>query len=131
MAKHWHFINIYPEAKIGKGTRIGSYVEIRNDVKIGKNCVIGPYVFVPEGITIEDNCFIGPKVCFANDKYPPSGGNWSKTLVKKGARIGANATILPGVIIGENSLIGAGAVVVHNVEANSTVIGNPAKELKK
>ena len=114
---------------IGDDCVIHAPVWIGNNVKIGNRVKIQAFAFIPEGIEIEDDVFIGPGVVFTNDKYPPSGGNWSKTLVKKGAKIGANATILPGLIIGKNSFIGAGAVVTKNVLANITVVGNPAKKL--
>ena len=125
----WHYCNIYPTAKIGNGTKLGSYTEIGNNVKIGKGCVISSYVFIPEGVEIEDDVFIGPKVCFTNDKHPPS-KNWSKTIIKKGARIGANVTILPGIKIGSNSLIGAGSVVTKSVPYGEVWVGCPAHQLK-
>ena len=100
------------------------------------------HTFIPEGITIEDGAFIGPHVCFINDKYPesvnPDGSlkkpeDWKieKTLVKKRANIGANATILCGTIIGENAIVGAGAVVTKDVPPNSIVVGNPARIIRK
>jgi len=128
----WHFNNIYKTARIGDGTKIGSYVEIGDKVKIGKNCIISSGVFIPGGITIENDCFLGPKVCFTNDKYPPSHGkHWMKTLVKQGAKIGGHATILPGITIGEKAMVGAGAVVTKNIPNKETWAGNPAKKLKK
>lgn len=127
----WHFTNIYPTAKIGEGTIIGSYVEIGNNVKIGKNCHIEAFTFIPEGVTIEDHVFIGPHVVFTNDKKPPSYGEyWMQTIVKTSASIGANSTILPGLIIGEKAIIGSGSVVVNSVPAGTTVVGNPAHFLK-
>lgn len=123
---------------IGNNTKIHPFVVIQPGVKIGKNCKIQSFVFIPEGVTIEDNVFIGPHVCFTNDKYPNAisengklklKSDWKlkKTVIEKGVAIGANATILCGLTIGENSIIGAGAVVVENVPAQSTVVGNPAK----
>lgn len=126
----WHFCNIYETAKIGGNTKIGSYVEIGEGVEVGKNCMIESYVFIPEGITVMDNVFIGPRVTFTNDKYPPS-NKLEKTTVHKGVRIGANATILPGITIGEEAVIGAGAVVVHDVRQGETVVGNPARPIKQ
>lgn len=125
---YWKFNNFYGDYEIGDDTKIGSFCDIGG--KIGKNCMIESFVFIPPGIEIEDNCFIGPHTCFTNDKKPPS-KNLSKTLVKKGTSIGANCTILPGVIINENALVGAGAVVTKDVKANTTVVGNPARVIKK
>jgi len=116
------------KCEIGEGCKIHSHTWIGDNVKIGNNCKIEAFVFIPDGVTIEDDVFIGPHVCFTNDKYPPSGGrHWAKTLVKEGAAIGANATILPGITIGRKALIGAGSVVTENVMAFTTVVGNPAK----
>lgn len=136
-----NLVNLFG-CQIGDNTKIGAFVEIKKTVKIGKNVKIEPFVFIPEGITIEDNTFIGPHVCFINDKYPrataengkfKSEKDWKivPTLVKKGASIGANATILCGVTIGEKAMVGAGSVVTKDVPAGFTVVGNPAKLLKK
>jgi len=138
---HPDLVNIYG-CRIGRNCRIGAFVEIRKDVKIGNNVKIQAFAFIPEGITIEDGVFIGPHVCFVNDKYPravkPDGTlklpeDWEvkQTLVKKAASIGANATILCGVTIGENAMIGAGAVVTRDVPPNALVTGNPAGIVKK
>jgi len=137
----YNFVNIYG-CEIGDNTKIGSFVEIRENVKIGKNCKIQAFVFIPQGITIEDDVFIGPHACFVNDKYPRATVNgrlkekdkdWvaEKIVVKKGASIGANATILGGVTIGENSIVGAGSVVTKDVPPDSIVAGNPAKLIGK
>lgn len=131
------FVNLYG-CEIGDNTKIASFVEIRRTVKIGKNCKIEPFSFIPEGVIIEDEVFIGPQVTFTNDKYPKAttesgelkkSEDWkiSKIVVKGRASIGAGAVILPGVTIGENSIIGAGAVVTKDVPPNKIVIGNPAK----
>ncbi|HDM26913.1 MAG TPA: N-acetyltransferase [Candidatus Bathyarchaeota archaeon] len=124
----WNFVNLYG-CKIGKNCKIASFVEIGNGVKIGDNCKIEAFVYIPAGVTIEDNVFIGPKATFTNDKYPTAQGEWkiTPTLVKEGASIGANATIICGVTIGRNAVVGAGAVVTKSVPDNTVVAGNPAK----
>lgn len=110
---------------IGKTTRIHGFVYIEDVVTIGERCIIKPFVFIPDGVTIEDDVFIGPSVTFTNDKYPRVGRDWKmlKTLVKKGASIGAGSTICPGVTIGEGAVIGAGSVIVKDVAPNTTVTG--------
>ena len=122
------FVNLYG-CKIGNGCRIAAYVEIQRGVKIGDRCKVEAFAFIPSGVTIEDEVFVGPHVCFTNDRVPKAAGDWevTPTLVKKGASIGANATVICGVTIGENALIGAGAVVTKDVPANSVVVGCPAR----
>ena len=108
--------------------------DIKNDVKIGNNVTIKNCVQLWDGITIEDDVFIGANVTFTNDKYPRSKNHeykQLKTIVKKGASIGANATILPDITIGENSMVGAGSVVTKNVPADEIWGGNPAQFIKK
>ena len=130
MVKRWKFTTIHPRAKIGKGTMIGNFCEI-GPVKIGKDVSIQAFVFIPAWVTIQDSVFIGPGVVFTNDKRPPSYGKyWAKTLVKKGASIGANATILPGITIGKKSIIGAGSTVTKDVPDGETWIGWPAHKIK-
>ena len=125
----WQFTVVLPGAKIGENCNINSHCFIENDVLIGDRVTIKCGVYVWDGITIEDNAFIGPNVTFINDKFPRSreGFNLLRTVIKRGASIGANSTILPGIIIGENALIGAGSVVTRNVPGNTLWIGNPAR----
>jgi acetyltransferase-like isoleucine patch superfamily enzyme len=137
----YDFVNLY-ECVIGDNSLIATFVEIQKGVVIGKNCKISSHSFICEGVTIEDNVFIGHGVMFTNDKRPravnPDGTtrgpeDWTliRTVVKSGASIGSNATILPGIIIGEYALIGAGAVVTKDVPPHSAVVGNPAQLLRE
>lgn len=129
----WQFCVVLKNAIIGENCNINCQVFIENDVSIGDNVTIKPGVQIWDGITIEDNVFIGPNVTFTNDMHPKSRNIdfiLEKTIIKKGASIGANATILPGITIGENAMIGAGSVVTKDVPANEVWIGNPAKFYK-
>ena len=127
----WEPCNIYSTAKIGAGVNIGSFSEIGHNVVIGDRVRVGAMCFIPEGVTLEEDAWVGPRVTFTNDLYPPSGKeNWKKTLVKRGARIGAGVTVLPGVVVGEGALVGAGAVVTHNVPAGETWAGVPARKIE-
>jgi acetyltransferase-like isoleucine patch superfamily enzyme len=133
------FINLYG-CEIGDDTKIGAFVEIQKNATIGARCKISSHTFVCEGVVIEDNCFIGHNVAFINDAYPratsdgklQTEADWKveKTIVRKGASIGSGATILCNVEIGENAIIGAGAVVTRSVPANAIVAGNPARFLR-
>ena len=121
-------VNLY-KCIIGKNCKIDAFVYIEEGVVIGDNCKIRPFVFIPTGVTIEDNVFVGPNVSFTNDKYPKVKGEWTllKTRVKRGAAIGANSIILPGLTIGEKATLGAGSVVTENVPNKAIVAGNPAR----
>lgn len=129
----WQFSVVMENATIGRDCNICAHTLIENDVIIGDRVTIKSGVYVWDGITLEDDVFIGPCVAFTNDRYPRSKeypDEFLRTIIRKGASIGANATILPGVTIGEAAMVGAGAVVVKDVMANTTVVGNPAVEIK-
>ncbi|HEY5073577.1 MAG TPA: acyltransferase [Pyrinomonadaceae bacterium] len=134
-----NFVNLYG-CEIGDGTKIGSFVEIQKGVLVGRNCKVSSHTFICEGVTIEDEVFIGHGVIFINDKYPrattadgslQSEADWQvvETIVKRGASIGSGATILCGVTIGEQAIVGAAAVVTKDVPAGVSVAGNPARAL--
>ncbi|WP_129128015.1 acyltransferase [Geomonas oryzae] len=134
------FINLYG-CTIGDNSKIGAFVEIQKNAEIGKNCKISSHSFICEGVEIEENVFIGHNVTFINDLYPKattvSGelqmeSDWSvvRTVIRKNASIGSSSTILCGVTVGENAIVGAGSVVTKNVEPYSIVAGNPARVLR-
>jgi len=128
----WQFVVVLKGALIGDNCNINAHVFIENDVVIGHNVTIKSGVQIWDGITLEDNVFIGPNVTFTNDLVPRSKQNpagFAKTLIKKGASIGANATIIAGNEIGAYALIGAGSVVTKNVQKNELWVGNPAKHI--
>lgn len=125
----WQYCVILEKAKIGDNCNICSHCFIENDVIVGNNVTIKNGVYLYDGITIEDNVFIGPNATFCNDRYPKSKNKNFKLepiLIKKGASIGANATILPGVTIGENAIIAAGSIVTKNVKSNSLFLKGKA-----
>jgi acetyltransferase-like isoleucine patch superfamily enzyme len=135
------FINLYG-CRIGDNTKIGPFVEVQKNAVIGSNCKIQSHSFICEGVTIEDEAFIGHGVMFINDRYPrsatPEGAmqteaDWQvvPTLVKRGASIGSNATILCGVTVGEGAIVGAGSVVTKDVPPRTVVAGNPARVIRK
>lgn len=139
--KLFGFVNLYG-CEIGDDTRIGCFVEIQCGAKVGARCKISSHSFICEGVTIEDEVFIGHGVMFINDHWPRATtgdgrplakGDWKcqSTRVKKGASIGSGATILGGITIGENAMIGAGSVVTRDVPADSTVVGNPARPIRR
>jgi acetyltransferase-like isoleucine patch superfamily enzyme len=135
------FTNLYG-CEIGDDTKIGTFVEIQKGAKIGCRCKISSHTFICEGVTLEDEVFVGHGVMFTNDLFPrataPDGrlqtdSDWKgiPTLVKRGAAIGSNATLLCGITIGENAMIGAGSVVTKDVPPGAVVVGNPARIRQK
>jgi acetyltransferase-like isoleucine patch superfamily enzyme len=133
------FCNLYG-CEIGDETRVGTFVEIQKGAKIGARCKISSHSFICEGVTLEDGVFIGHGVMFVNDRRPKAlnvdgsiqaQGDWEcqRTLVKRGASIGSGATILGGITIGEDALVGAGSVVTKDVAPHATVVGNPARQM--
>lgn len=125
----WQFSIVLPNAVIGKNCNINCHVFIENEVEIGNNVTIKPGVQIWDGITIEDDVFIGPNATFTNDLFPRSKQypeKFSKTIIRKGASIGANATIMAGIEIGEFAMIGAGSVVTKDIPAYTIAYGNPA-----
>lgn len=138
--KVYDFVNLYG-CEIGDHSKIGTFVEIQKGARVGSNCKVSSHTFVCEGVTIEDNVFIGHNVTFTNDLYPravradgqlQTGADWDclPTLVKRGASIGSSVTILCGLTIGENAMIGAGSVVTKDVPPNAVVAGNPARVIR-
>ena len=126
----WQFCVVFAGAEIGENCNICAQVLIENDVLVGNNVTIKSGVQLWDGVRIEDNVFIGPNVTFTNDLFPRSKvypPRFLQTIVKAGASIGGGAVILPGITIGENAMIGAGAVVTKSVPAEAVVVGNPAR----
>ena len=134
------FTNLYG-CEIGDETKVGTFVEIQKGAKIGRRCKISSHSFICEGVTLEDEVFIGHGVMFTNDRFPrataASGAlqteaDWTclPTLVKRGASIGSNATLLCGITIGEGAIVGAGSVVTKDVPPGAIVAGNPARVMK-
>jgi acetyltransferase-like isoleucine patch superfamily enzyme len=134
------FVNLYG-CEIGDETKIGAFVEVQKGAKIGDRCKISSHTFVCEGVTIEAGVFVGHGVTFINDRVPratngagelKSEADWScqRTIIRRGASIGSGATLLGGIVVGENALVGAGSVVTKDVPPNAVVAGNPAAILK-
>ena len=138
----WHFVHVRKGAKIGRNCNIGKGVYIDTNVIIGDNCKIQNYACIFHGTTLEDGVFLGPSCQLTNDKYPrainPDGSlkkeaDWEvgRTVVKKGASVGCGAVILPGLVIGKFSMVGAGSVVTKNISSYSLVYGIPARVVGK
>jgi UDP-2-acetamido-3-amino-2,3-dideoxy-glucuronate N-acetyltransferase len=138
--KYYGFANLYG-CEIGDDTKIGTFVEIQKGARIGARCKISSHTFICEGVSIESEVFIGHGVTFVNDRYPratnssgelQSEQDWQcqQTVVKRGASIGSGVTLLGGVTVGENAIVGAGSVVTKDVPPNATVAGNPARLLR-
>lgn len=139
--KIFSFVNLYG-CEIGDNTKLGTFVEIQKNATVGKKCKISSHTFICEGVHIDDNVFVGHNVTFINDMYPRATAEDGKmqteedwevvpTYVKRGASIGSSATVLAGVTIGENAIVGAGAVVTKDVPADTIVAGNPARVMRK
>jgi UDP-2-acetamido-3-amino-2,3-dideoxy-glucuronate N-acetyltransferase len=136
----FNFVNLYG-CEIGDGSKVGTFVEIQKNARVGKNCKISSHTFICEGVTIEDEVFVGHGVMFINDTYPrattkgqlQTEADWTvePIVIKKGASIGSNATILANVTVGEGAIIGAGSVVTKDVPAGMIAAGNPARVLRR
>ncbi|MEN9347533.1 MAG: hypothetical protein RLZZ77_1044 [Bacteroidota bacterium] len=137
----FNFVNAYG-CEIGDGSKVGAFVEIQKGAFIGKNCKISSHTFICEGVHIEDNVFVGHNVTFVNDMFPratnadgsmQSEADWKlvETRICKGASLGSSVTVLGGITVGENAIVGAGSVVTKNVPAGMIVAGNPARVLRK
>jgi acetyltransferase-like isoleucine patch superfamily enzyme len=127
-------VNIRESNRIGDNVSIGTLSVIEHHVEIADGVRIHTQVFIPEYSVLEEGCWIGPNVVFTNAKYPLSPGvkdQLAGPIIRRGAKIGANSTLLPGVVIGENALVGAGSVVVRDVPAGAVVVGNPARVIRQ
>jgi UDP-2-acetamido-3-amino-2,3-dideoxy-glucuronate N-acetyltransferase len=137
----YDFVNLYG-CEIGDETKIGAFVEIQKGARIGRRVKISSHTLICEGVTIEDHVFVGHGVVFINDRYPRAvtadgvlqgDGDWTlvPTVVRRGATIGSGTTVLCGLEIGEDAIVGAGSVVTRDVPAGTIVVGNPARVLRK
>jgi UDP-2-acetamido-3-amino-2,3-dideoxy-glucuronate N-acetyltransferase len=126
----WAYVHILPGARVGRDCNICDHTFIENDVVIGDRVTIKCGVQLWDGLRVEDDVFIGPNATFTNDRLPRSKQHlteYPRTVIKRGASIGANATLAPGIVIGERAMVGAGAVVTHNAPPHSKLAGNPAR----
>jgi len=134
------FVNLYG-CEIGNNIKIGSFVEIQKNARIGNNCKISSHTFICEGVIVEDNVFIGHNVTFINDLYPratnPQGElqndrDWVciPTTIKKGASVGSSSTLLCGITVGENAVVGAGSLILEDIPANTIAAGHPARIIR-
>ena len=129
--KIYSLCNIFPTVGFGINIQVGAYTEIGNRVQIGDNVRIGAMCFIPEGVIIKSGAWISPRVCFTNDRFPPSNkSQWEKTTIEKNVSIGSSTTVLCGLTIGEGALVGAGSTVVKNIPAGEIWAGNPAIKLR-
>ncbi|MFN8777173.1 MAG: acyltransferase [Flavobacteriales bacterium] len=137
----FNFVNAYG-CRIGDGSKVGAFVEIQKGAAIGKNCKISSHTFICEGVHIEDNVFIGHNVTFINDRFPratnadgslQTEADWKlePTRVCRGASVGSSVTILCGITIGEDAIVGAGSVVTRDVPPRAIVAGNPARIIRQ
>jgi len=137
----YDFTNLYG-CEIGDDVKIGTFVEVQKGSKIGNRCKVSSHTFICEGVVLEDDVFIGHNVTFINDRYPratngtgqlQTEADWKcvGTLVKRGASVGSGATLMCGITVGENALIGAGSVVTKDVPPGAVVAGNPARVVRK
>ena len=138
---HPHLVNLYG-CSVGDDTRISAFVEVQKNAIVGARCKLSSHAFVCEGVTIEDEVFVGHGVMFTNDRYPRAAttdgalqtdADWTVVpiIVRRGASIGSGSTILCGIEIGEDAIVGAGSVVTRDVPAGTIVAGNPARVLRK
>ena len=130
----WQFCVVFPNADIGENCNICANVLIENDVKIGNNCTVKCGVQLWDGVVLEDDVCIGANVTFTNDRYPRAKNpDWrlERTLIKRGASVGAGSTLLCGITVGENAMIGADSVVTKDVPAGELWVGNPARYVRK
>jgi UDP-2-acetamido-3-amino-2,3-dideoxy-glucuronate N-acetyltransferase len=137
----YDFVNLYG-CEIGDETKIGTFVEVQRGARIGRRVKVSSHSFICEGVELEDHVFVGHGVTFTNDRYPravtedgelQTNDDWTvvPTVVRRGASIGSGSTILCGIEIGENAIVGAGSVVTHDVPAGTIVAGNPARVLRR